>query len=57
MWKVAKGKFSVILALESNDKNLNADQVRHALSIHKQLVHISVEINKTAMFSWVSRET
>jgi len=47
----------VILALESNDKNLNADQVRHALSIHKQLVHISVEINKTAMFSWVSRET
>ena len=57
VWKVAKGKFSVILALESNDKNLNADQVRQALSIHKQLVHISVEINKTAMFSWVSRET
>ncbi|MCG7223017.1 CDF family Co(II)/Ni(II) efflux transporter DmeF [Acinetobacter sp. AG3] len=57
VWKVAKGKFSVILALESNDKNLNADQIRHALSIHKQLVHISVEINKTAMFSWVSRET
>jgi hypothetical protein len=43
------------LALK-HDKNLNADQVRQALSIHQQL-HISVEINQTAMFSWVPRET
>lgn len=57
VWKVGKGKFSVILALESHDKNLNADMVRRALSVHEELVHISVEINKAAMFNFVSRET
>ena len=57
VWKVGKGKFSVILALESADKNLNADMIRQALSIHEELVHVSVEINKAAMFNFVSRET
>lgn len=57
VWKVGKGKFSVILALESHDKNLNADRIRRALSVHEELVHISVEINKAAMFNFVSRET
>ena len=57
VWKVGKGKFSVILALESADKSLNADSVRQALSIHEELVHISVEINQPAMFNFVSRET
>lgn len=44
VWKVGKGKFSCILAL-ATDSNLNADQVRKALSIHDEIVHISVEIN------------
>jgi Co/Zn/Cd efflux system component len=57
VWKVGKAKFSVILALETSDQNLNADQIRKALSIHNELVHISVEINQTAIFSWVPRET
>ena len=45
VWKVAKGKFSCILSLETNE-NLTADNVRHALSIHDEIAHISVEINK-----------
>jgi len=44
VWKVGKGKFSCILALATNS-DLNADQVREALSIHDEIVHISVEIN------------
>lgn len=44
VWKVGKGKFSCILAL-ATDSNLNADQIRAALSIHEEIVHVSVEIN------------
>ncbi len=44
VWKVGKGKFSCILALVT-DSGLNADQVREALSIHEEIVHVSVEIN------------
>lgn len=56
VWKVAKGKFSCILALETDDISLNADQIRHALSIHDEIVHISVEIN-TLKPIYVPRET
>ena len=45
VWKVGKGQFSCIVALETPD-NLTADQVREALSIHEEIVHISVEINR-----------
>ena len=44
VWKVGKGKFSCILAL-ATDSSLNADQVREALSIHDEIVHVSIEIN------------
>jgi len=57
VWKVGKAKFSVILALETSDKNLNADMIRQALSIHEELIHISVEINQISMFNFVSRGT
>ncbi len=48
VWKVGKGKFSCILALDTQAA-LDADQVRQALSIHDELVHISVEINRPAL--------
>ena len=54
VWKVGKGKFSCILALETAHA-LSADQVREALSIHEEIVHISVEINPTEPH--VPRET
>ena len=44
VWKVGRGKFSCILAL-TTESSLNADQVREALSIHDEIVHVSVEIN------------
>ena len=44
VWKVGKGKFSSILALVTVAE-LNADQVREALSLLDEIVHISVEIN------------
>jgi len=56
VWKVAKGKFSCILALETDDISLTADQIRHALSIHDEIVHISVEINDLKP-AYVPRET
>ena len=54
VWKVGKGKFSCILALETT-VDLTADRVRAMLSIHEEIVHVSVEINSTALT--VPRET
>lgn len=45
VWKVGKGKFSCILSLELHNVNLTADDVRKALSIHEEIVHVSVEIH------------
>nr|WP_213066323.1 CDF family Co(II)/Ni(II) efflux transporter DmeF [Acinetobacter sp. AM] len=44
VWKVAKGKFACILALSSHS-SISADEVREALAIHEEIVHVSVEIN------------
>lgn len=57
VWKVGKGKFSCILSLETSNKNINADSVRKALSIHDEIIHTSVEINSPALFNFVPRET
>ena len=54
VWKVGKGKFSCILALETT-VDLSADRVRAMLSIHEEIVHVSVEINSKALT--VPRET
>ncbi|UPT77486.1 CDF family Co(II)/Ni(II) efflux transporter DmeF [Sulfurovum sp. XGS-02] len=45
VWRVGKGKFGCILTLNSND-NIEIDDIKKELSIHKELVHISVEIKK-----------
>lgn len=44
VWRVGKGKYSVILSLQSTN-GMSPTQVRDALSIHEELVHITVEIN------------
>ena len=54
VWKVGKGKFSCILALETT-VGLTADRVRAMLLIHEEIVHVSVEINSKALT--VPRET
>ncbi len=47
VWKVGKGKYACILSLLSPSA-ISADEVRRKLSIHEELVHISVEINSMA---------
>src|SRR5690606_27079126 len=42
--RVGKGKFSCFVALDTR-MDLSPDQVREAISIHEEIVHISVEIN------------
>lgn len=44
VWRVGKGKYSVIISLQS-DNGMNPTQFRDALSIHEELVHITVEVN------------
>ncbi|AXY61612.1 CDF family Co(II)/Ni(II) efflux transporter DmeF [Acinetobacter sp. WCHAc010052] len=44
VWKVGKGKFSCILVLQT-EVPLEADQVRNVLSVHEEIVHVTVEIN------------
>lgn len=45
VWKVGKGKFACIIALNNAAKDLSPAHIRQALSIHEEIVHISVEIN------------
>jgi len=46
VWKVGRSKSSCILSLNTVNDSLTAEVVRKALSIHEEIVHISVEINK-----------
>ena len=44
LWRVGRGKYACILGLESSAA-LRTDEVRHALSVHEELVHVTVEIS------------
>lgn len=44
--QIGKGKFHCVIALRSADPLLTADRVRQLLSVHEELVHITVEINR-----------
>ena len=45
VWRVGKGKFACILSL-ATDNDVSPEYFKKQLSIHEELVHISVEINK-----------
>jgi Co/Zn/Cd efflux system component len=45
VWRVGKGKYACILSLEPQIA-LVPDEVRQALSIHEELVHITVELSR-----------
>ncbi|WP_341675096.1 CDF family Co(II)/Ni(II) efflux transporter DmeF [Niveibacterium sp. SC-1] len=45
VWRVGTGKYACILCLVT-ETSLDADTVRTWLSIHEELVHVSVEINR-----------
>ncbi|MGV8862964.1 MAG: CDF family Co(II)/Ni(II) efflux transporter DmeF [Pseudomonas sp.] len=44
VWRVGKGKYACILCL-TTDKNATPDYFRGLLSVHEELVHITVELN------------
>ncbi len=43
VWRVGKGKYACIVSLGVDDE-LRAGEVREALAVHEELVHVTVEI-------------
>jgi len=48
VWRVGKGKFACILSLVTSEP-IPSDYFKQRLSIHEELVHISVEVNHNSM--------
>ncbi|RZT38663.1 CDF family Co(II)/Ni(II) efflux transporter DmeF [Cupriavidus agavae] len=48
VWRVGREQFACIASLVTHDTDLTPQRVRQALSIHQELVHVSVEINLCA---------
>ena len=48
VWRVGKARYAVVLGLVVHGERPNPDEVRQALAVHEELVHISVEINRCA---------
>jgi Co/Zn/Cd efflux system component len=46
VWRVGKGKFACILSL-ATDNDASPEYFKQQLSVHEELVHVSIEINKT----------
>jgi len=47
VWQVGRGKYACVIALVSED-DLDADDFRQLLSIHEELVHVTVEVHRPA---------
>ncbi|RGE43326.1 cation transporter [Comamonas testosteroni] len=47
VWRVGKNQYAVIVAVQGSAP-LSADYIRSLLSIHEELVHVSVEVNPAA---------
>ena len=45
VWRVGNGNYACILSLATRSP-INADDVRKALSIHEELMHVSVEVTR-----------
>ena len=48
VWQVGRGKYAVSASVVTSDATLDADTVRDALAIHEELVHVTVEIHRSA---------
>ena len=44
VWRVGKGSYACILALSSPNPGLTIQSVRQCLSVHEEIVHLTVEI-------------
>ncbi len=45
VWRVGGGKYACILAIHTS-QDVSADDVRRQLSVHEELVHVSVEVTR-----------
>lgn len=45
VWRVGKGKYACVLSIDSSS-GTTPDEVRKLLSVHEELVHVTVEINQ-----------
>ncbi len=45
LWRVARGKYACILSINAPEA-LDAEEIRRRLSIHEELAHVTVEINR-----------
>lgn len=54
VWRVGKGKYACILSLATVD-DVAPDYFKEQLSIHEELVHISVEINRVGELQGATR--
>ena len=46
VWRVGKGAYSAALVVVTHDSTLTPERVKTALSIHEEIVHVTVEINQ-----------
>lgn len=46
VWRVGRGAYACEIALLTKDASLTPDRVRAQLSIHEEIVHVTVEINR-----------
>jgi cation diffusion facilitator family transporter len=46
VWRVGKARYAVVLGLVVHGDCPSPDEVREALAVHEELVHVSVEINR-----------
>lgn len=44
VWRVGRGKYACVISIAASS-NTTPDEVRKLLSVHKELVHVTVEIN------------
>jgi len=46
VWRVGRASYSCALSLVTGDPTLTADQVRQWLSVHDEIVHSTIEVNR-----------
>ncbi|MOA62884.1 hypothetical protein D3C78_1884350 [compost metagenome] len=46
VWRVGRQQFACIACLVTHDPALTPQRVREALSVHEELVHVTVEISR-----------
>ncbi|MGA8705751.1 MAG: CDF family Co(II)/Ni(II) efflux transporter DmeF [Steroidobacteraceae bacterium] len=47
VWRVGKGKFACVLSVETAEV-VSSDEIRSLLSVHQELTHVTVEVNRRA---------